>query len=573
MRKAPSPKTVKILFASSGGICAYPGCNTSLVNFASGALLGEMCHINAASEGGPRYDPMLSETDRHGSDNLIILCPTHHSLINQDPINYSSANLRLMKVEHERRVAGIVSDSQQVIGVKQATDFARQVDDESIDFAIIVALQEELNAIKHYFPELKLVQSSKEQTRRYYTASIPTQNGGSYRIVATLLNSMGNLEAAHAAADLINTWNPRYILVNGIAGGLNQRDQDFGDIVVSESVIYYELGKIVGAEMEQRNKQFLSDQTLLSSLLNFSNANWRLTLPARPDGKPTSNLCPHIHIGPIASGEKVIADSDTINKLKKYHRNLIAVEMESAGVASAAFSALKKIGFIAVRAICDFADSSKNDQWHGYAAKSAASYLRAFLESHPVAFSEGRWPNPEEPSRITKNNDTLYKRRQLFESICKAVDMEEFKNVCFLIGVDFDELSGGRKSAYVRDLILLFERRGEIDSLLDAVTELIINETIIEKNHNHGAGYDQENIIVDKWVSMEYVEKSGIAKELKEQGYDVRWTTAKKETIRVDLEGWEHVLIKQANGTKARLKIQDNPVIGGYLIFLKKKKQ
>ena len=241
MRKAPSPKTVKILYASSGGICAFPGCNTRLVDPASGALLGEMCHINAASEGGPRYEPSLSDIDRNGSDNLIILCPTHHSLIDQDPYNYSDGKLRLMKVEHERRVAEIVSDFQEIIGSKQATDFARQVEDESIDFAIIVALQEELNALKYYFPELQLVQPSKSQTRRYYTANIPTRNDGTYRVVATLLNSMGNLEAAHATSDLINAWSPRYILVNGIAGGLNRCGQDFGDIVVSESIIYYEL--------------------------------------------------------------------------------------------------------------------------------------------------------------------------------------------------------------------------------------------------------------------------------------------------------------------------------------------
>lgn len=571
MRKAPSTKTVKILYATSGGICAFPGCNTRLVDSASGALLGEMCHIAAASKGGPRYDLSLSDIDRSESDNLIILCPTHHSLIDQDPHNYSVGKLRLMKVEHERRVAEIVGGSQEIIGTKQATDFARQVDDESIDFAIIVALQEELNALKLYFPELQLVQSTKSQTRRYYTANIPTRNGGIYRVVATLLNSMGNLEAAHATSDLISAWNPRYILVNGIAGGLNRSGQDFGDIVVSESITYYELGKIVGAEITPRNKQFLSDQTLLGGLLNFTNGGWRFNLPSRPDGKPTSNTFPNVHVGPFASGEKIIANYDAANNLKKYQSNLIAVEMESAGVASAAFSALKKIGFIAIRSICDFADSSKNDQWHEYAAKAAASYLRAFLESHPVAFSEGRWPNPEEPTRITKSTDSLKIRHHLFESIYKAVDMEEFKNFCFLIGADFDELSGDRKSAYVRELILLFERRNKIDSLLDAVKELIFNETDNKKTFNPGASYSQGNAIVDKWVSTEYVEKAGIAKELQEQGYDVRWTTAKKETVRVDLEGWERVLIRQSDGTNARLMIQDSPAIGGYLILLKRK--
>ncbi|MCG7850993.1 MAG: hypothetical protein MIO92_00565, partial [Methanosarcinaceae archaeon] len=197
--------------------------------------------------------------------------------------------------------------------------------------------------------------------------------------------------------------------------------------------------------------------------------------------------------------------------------------------------------------------------------------LRAFLESNPVAFSEGRWPNPEEPTQIAKSTDSLKIRHHLFESICKAVDMEEFKNFCFLIGVDFGELSGDRKSAYVRELILLFERRNKIDSLLDAVTEIIFTETENIKTFNSGASYNQKNTNIDKWVSTAYVEKAGIAKELQEQGYDVRWTTAKKEAVRVDLEGWEQVLIRQSDGTNARLKIQDSPAIGGYLILLKRK--
>ncbi len=284
---------------------------------------------------------------------------------------------------------------------------------------------------------------------------------------------MGNLEAATAASDIINTWNPRYIIVNGIAAGLDHKSQNFGDIVVSESIIYYEIVKIVGTQMVPRNEQFLPDQTLLARVLNFTNGDWRFCLPTRPDRKPSNDTYPKVHIGPIASGAKVIAAAHAVNDLKLHQRNLIAIEMESAGVAFAAFGALKKVGFIAVRAICDFADASKSDQWYEYATKSAAAYLRAFLENHPVAFSEGRWPKPAVPMRLAKTTDILLIRRHLFNSICKAVDIEEFKNFCFLIGADFDDLAGDRKSSNVRELILLFERHGKLHSLLDAVTDLL----------------------------------------------------------------------------------------------------
>ena len=79
--------------------------------------------------------------------------------------------------------------------------------------------------------------------------------------------------------------------------------------------------------------------------------------------------------------------------------------------------------------------------------------------------------------------------------------------------------------------------------------------------------------IVDKWVNLAYSEKAGITQELTGQGYDLRWSTANEESERVDLQGWEPVLLDQADGTKARLKIHDNPVVGGYLVLLKKKKK
>lgn len=77
--------------------------------------------------------------------------------------------------------------------------------------------------------------------------------------------------------------------------------------------------------------------------------------------------------------------------------------------------------------------------------------------------------------------------------------------------------------------------------------------------------------IIDKWVNLSYPEEAGITQELTGEGYDLRWSTANDESERVDLEGWEPVLLDQTDGTKARLKIHDHPVVGGYLILLKRK--
>ncbi len=73
----------------------------------------------------------------------------------------------------------------------------------------------------------------------------------------------------------------------------------------------------------------------------------------------------------------------------------------------------------------------------------------------------------------------------------------------------------------------------------------------------------------DKWVSTRYIEESGIAEELKRQGYDLRWVAANDEAQMIDLEGWEYVLRDEDDGTRVRIKVRDHPIIGGYLVLLK----
>jgi len=51
----------------------------------------------------------------------------------------------------------------------------------------------------------------------------------------------------------------------------------------------------------------------------------------------------------------------------------------------------------------------------------------------------------------------------------------------------------------------------------------------------------------------------------------VHWASADKESERVDIDGYEHVPVDQPDGSQARLKIQDSPVVGGYLVLLKRK--
>lgn len=92
----PSLSTVKRLFALSQNRCPFPNCDIPLVED-SGTIMGVVCHINARSRGGPRYDPQQAEQERHSFPNLILLCVRHSKLIDSEPNRYTAEWLAEIK--------------------------------------------------------------------------------------------------------------------------------------------------------------------------------------------------------------------------------------------------------------------------------------------------------------------------------------------------------------------------------------------------------------------------------------------------------------------------------------------
>lgn len=47
-------------------------------------VVGHEAHIVAEEDDGPRGDPSMPVSERNAYPNLILLCPTHHTLIDKD---------------------------------------------------------------------------------------------------------------------------------------------------------------------------------------------------------------------------------------------------------------------------------------------------------------------------------------------------------------------------------------------------------------------------------------------------------------------------------------------------------
>jgi hypothetical protein len=102
--KGPEVKTIKRLFAVSGNQCAFTGCKTTLVD-PSGKVTGRICHVKGRNPGAKRYDETQTSRERHGFANLLLMCPIHHDVIDDDEVTYTVARLTEMKSAHESRFA------------------------------------------------------------------------------------------------------------------------------------------------------------------------------------------------------------------------------------------------------------------------------------------------------------------------------------------------------------------------------------------------------------------------------------------------------------------------------------
>lgn len=78
-------KDVKLLWGRAAGICSNPGCRTKLTAVGAGSvsfLTGEMAHQIAQSPRGPRGGAAPGSDEY---DNLLLLCPQCHRMIDKAP--------------------------------------------------------------------------------------------------------------------------------------------------------------------------------------------------------------------------------------------------------------------------------------------------------------------------------------------------------------------------------------------------------------------------------------------------------------------------------------------------------
>lgn len=241
---------------------------------------------------------------------------------------------------------------------------------------------------------------------------------------------MGVTSAARVAGQMLSTFTRlRFGLMVGIAGGVPSQESDIrlGDVVVSKptgtsgGVIQYDFGKMTQeGRFERTGSLNRPPDVLLNAVANLQAIHMveepalarylsqmtsrypRLraasTFPGAAHDQlfkaeyghivgestcfscladqsvlrpPREDSSPRIHYGLIASGNEVMRDGKTRERLRR-ELNVLCFEMEAAGL-------MDSFPCVVIRGICDYADSHKNKLWQPYAASTAAAYAKELL--------------------------------------------------------------------------------------------------------------------------------------------------------------------------------------------------
>lgn len=245
---------------------------------------------------------------------------------------------------------------------------------------------------------------------------------------------VGKISAARVAERMLLTFPAlRFALMVGIGGGVPSEDHDIrlGDVVVSKptgtfgGVVQYDYGKTTQEGRFTRTGSLnRPPDVLLAALANLEAKNmmeghhisrhlekmmtnfpkmitqftspgpeWDLLYKLEYDHPKEYQTCSHcnasklvhrkprptesavIHYGLIASGDQVMKDGRTRDRLRR-ELDVLCFEMEASGLMDA-------FPCLVIRGICDYSDSHKNDQWQPFAAATAAAYAKDLLSVIP----------------------------------------------------------------------------------------------------------------------------------------------------------------------------------------------
>jgi nucleoside phosphorylase len=179
-------------------------------------------------------------------------------------------------------------------------------------------------------------------------------------------------------------FRPRLVAMVGIAAGARKHDQRVGDVLAADATFDHGAGKLHasnGAVRLSPNHDPISIHPVLRTRLNdWAHERERVEDIGQrwPGARPSTPT--RLYVGPLGSGAAVVAAQETVDTLLEDWRKLIGIDLEAHGAHLACQETVNPPPmFLCIKAISDFADGAKNEDWTEFAAFMAAELCHRFL--------------------------------------------------------------------------------------------------------------------------------------------------------------------------------------------------
>jgi nucleoside phosphorylase len=278
-------------------------------------------------------------------------------------------------------------------------------------------------------------------------------------IVVVSADEMGNIFSALTTKLAIDKWNPGLVVLAGIAGGFEEVGEKvrLGDVLVPGVVVGYEAAKVLPGETKYRIKVAQAGSNAMAIAKEVAAKNWF----RQENVKQMDAKSPSVHFdGALMSGEKVVADLVEVDRLKRIWGDAVGAEMEGIGLMIAAYRDTTRPEALVVKAISDWADSNKDDDFHHFAAYAAASFAMAVSE---------QWV---ETYRTVSRHPLEFPEIKDINGFSKRVNDDEAITIAIQIGIEQDEFGIWDRGRGGRYLLLYVQRHNLLSKLVDAILKL-----------------------------------------------------------------------------------------------------
>jgi nucleoside phosphorylase len=226
----------------------------------------------------------------------------------------------------------------------------------------------------------------------YWTKKIESTIG-KLSIIIHCIVEPGKDDAAAATSSLIERFNPKMVLLMGIAAGMKGQCK-IGDVFVPFRIVDDGTRVAEDGGLKDRPEIFRPPHNISQMLVSFRKDDelWKqyfkeiFSQPVTPEpGKESeyrNNVSeyPNFYDSALASANILIKDPNLLHSLQDIRHQQIRIgDMEAGGFVKAAQQRTPPVPWMIVRAVSDFGDSLKNDEFHRQASCAAASYVKLFL--------------------------------------------------------------------------------------------------------------------------------------------------------------------------------------------------